>query len=402
MTSLAMDIDDKLYISAQEAAAMLGVSLATLYTYASRGQLRVQRSPGQRESRYWLSDVERMKGRSPSRSGTGFASLVSDSAITLVTQTGTYYRGRDVAALAETHTLEQVATLLWDLEDADIFAAPLPSLPSLDAGFHGEIRTLDFPDRIAALVPFMERANPRCFDATPTGFAEAGAGMLRWIAAMMVGRDTISSDPIHLQVVARVAVAEREIWAEVARRLLVLSADHDLDPTTLAARAVANTQVSPYRVLTAAMMTAEGRRGVQVRVRAASRLLDEIDEAADPTAPIVERLRSGEALPGFGAYIHVGGDSRVKAILATYRRFLPDDPDIARFLRVVDVVRDATGLAPQFILALWVFNRKLIRLHEDLSLLRIGRVCGWIAHALEQSTRDVVRPRSLYHGRLPE
>ncbi|WCM25860.1 hypothetical protein NDN01_17755 [Sphingomonas sp. QA11] len=397
-----MELDDKLYISAREAAAILGVSMATLYTYVSRGHLRVQRSPGQRESRYWLSDVERMKGRPSSRGGTGFATLVSDSAITLVTRTGTYYRGRDVTALAETHTLEQVATLLWDLEDVDVFDAPLPALPALNAGFSGEISALDFPDRVGALVPFMERANPRCFDATPNGFAEGGAGMLRWVVALMVGRDTISTDPIHLQVVSEVPVTERDGWAEVARRLLVLSADHDLDPTTLAARAVANTGVSPYRVMMAAMMTAEGRRGVQVRARGASRLLDEIDEAVDPTAPILGRLRSGEALPGFGAYIHVGGDSRVNAILSTYRRFLPDDPDIARFLRVVDMVRDATGLAPQFVLALWVFNRKLIRLHKDLSLLRIGRICGWIAHALEQSTHDVVRPRSLYLGRLPE
>ena len=219
---------------------------------------------------------------------------------------------------------------------------------------------------------------------------------------MMIGREEASTAPIHLQLVEAVPKASREAWAEVTRRLLVLCADHDLDPTTLTARTLANTGVSPYRVLVAAMTTGSGRRGVQVRQRAAAKLLAEVERANDPTAPIRARLYTGEGVPGFGPYIHEGPDSRVEAILSAYERFLPNDPDVARFLEIAAMVREETGLKPQFILALSVFNRKLARIHRDLGLLRLGRITGWIAHALEQSTLEVVRPRTHYSGKLPE
>lgn len=391
--------EDSLYLSAPAAAEALGVSMATLYTYASRGLLRVQKSPGQRESRYWRSDVERMRSRGSVPGG--LAALATTSRITLVTETGTYYRACNVVELAETHTLEEVAGLLWDIENHDAFAGRLPNLPQLNPGFVEQITGLELSDRIAVLAPFMERANPQSYDGSRHGFADAAAGMMRWAAGLMTGQTDISSDLLHLQVLEGVPEDRKVLWGEVARRLLVVSADHDLDPTTLAARAVANTGVTPYRVLVAALMTAEGRRGVQVRTRAANKLLNELDQS-DGVTPITARLKAGEALPGFGSWIHVGGDSRVETLLATYRRFLSDDPDIIRFLRVVDLVRDATGLGPQFILTLLVFNRKLPSFERELSLLHLGRIAGWIAHALEQAGQEVVRPRSLYRGALPE
>ena len=50
--------------AAQEAAAELGVSLATLYAYASRGMLRSESVPGDpRARRYPREDVVRLKER---------------------------------------------------------------------------------------------------------------------------------------------------------------------------------------------------------------------------------------------------------------------------------------------------------------------------------------------------
>lgn len=397
-----MSADEQLYLSGRDAATLLGVSMATLYTYVSRGMVRVQRLPGQRESRYWRSDIERMKLRPSSRSGNAFGSLTGDSTITLVTKTGTFYRGRNVGELAETHSLEAVAALLWDVDEADVFGAPLPLMPDLDPGFVRQIAGLELIEKLVAMTPLFEAANPRCFDPSRVGFAKAAAGMLRLVASMMVPSGILSTEPIHEQVVRGAPAAQRDNWAEVARRLLVLSADHDLDPTTLAARAVANTGVTPYRVMLAGLIAGDGRRGVQMRIRAAERLLAEMSDSRSPATVIRSRLHAGEALPGFGPYIHIGHDTRVDAVLATYRRFLADDPDIAAILDAVDIARDATGLEPQFILVLLAFNRKLRHVDGQASLLRLARIVGWMAHALEQSTQEVVRPRSIYRGPLPE
>ena len=52
------------FLTAQEAAAELGISLATLYAYASRGMLRSEAVPREpRARRYPKEDVLRLKDR---------------------------------------------------------------------------------------------------------------------------------------------------------------------------------------------------------------------------------------------------------------------------------------------------------------------------------------------------
>src|SRR3981081_2883630 len=105
-----------LYITAKEAAAELGVSIPTLYAYVSRGLIRSQGVAGSRNRRYWKVDIERLRGRrgphehSQGQPGAGEEAkgLVAETKITLLTERGLYYRGRDVVELAETETFESV------------------------------------------------------------------------------------------------------------------------------------------------------------------------------------------------------------------------------------------------------------------------------------------------------
>ena len=72
---------------------------------------------------------------------------ILESALTLITETGLYYRGHDVQQLATTCTLEQVAALLWtgEMADAtDIFSASQP--------VQAYLRTLQQFDRDLALL----------------------------------------------------------------------------------------------------------------------------------------------------------------------------------------------------------------------------------------------------------
>ena len=110
------------YLTAQEAATELGISLDTLYAYVSRGLIRSEASDGQKRSRWYpLEDVQRLKKhkgeyRHPDKVAAGAmqaGTAVMESAITMITDDRFYYRGHDALTLATTHSVEQVAALIW-------------------------------------------------------------------------------------------------------------------------------------------------------------------------------------------------------------------------------------------------------------------------------------------------
>jgi len=196
---------EALYTTAKEAAAALGVSIPTLYAYVSRGLIRSQGVAGSRNRRYWKVDIERLKGRRiPDEHGAGqpgsgeeTKGLVDETKITLLTQRGLYYRGRDVAELAETETFESVAALLWEADPATVFGKSLPSAPPSYAKLRRSLAELTVVEQAMALFPLIERANPRSYDLSKAGFARTGADLSRWFAAILVGANA-PSDAIRL------------------------------------------------------------------------------------------------------------------------------------------------------------------------------------------------------------
>src|SRR5580765_2806094 len=108
---------DRRFLSAAQAAGALGVTRATLYAYASRGQLHSEPVPGDPKARrYHREDIERLRERKelrrdPARAaerGLHWGSPVLPSGITLIQDGALYYRGQDALQLAETATLETV------------------------------------------------------------------------------------------------------------------------------------------------------------------------------------------------------------------------------------------------------------------------------------------------------
>src|SRR5215208_3722944 len=133
------------YLSARRAADELGVSLATLYAYVSLGMVRSEAVEGKkRNRRYRAEDVRRLKERKERRrdpdgvveGALHWVTPVMESGITLIDDGRLYYRGRDVVALAEEKSLEEVAALIWTGEEA---MAPTP-FPTEPMEFSGRIR----------------------------------------------------------------------------------------------------------------------------------------------------------------------------------------------------------------------------------------------------------------------
>lgn len=394
--------DDTLYMTAEQAAEALGVSVTTIYAYVSRKQLRVHRPPGARASKYWRADVERMRRRSPAGVAHGAGDiLVPETAITVMTEAGPFYRGRSAVTLSETATLEETAALLWQADEAQIFPAEAPPPSAAIEAFWPSLQDLPAVDKTLAIFPTVERENPRAYDLSPVGFARTAGEALRWFAAIMGGNPRPSAGPLH-EVVAADA-DEPKAMQDVVRRLLVLSADHELDPTTYSVRAVANAGVNPYRLILAGLITSTGRRLAYGSADAAARLLEEISQSRSPKDAIIRRLREGETLPGFGTPLYTAQDPRAGALLAALNRNLDGDKELERLNAAIAVMRELTQLEPNFALATMFVGRKLGHSPRDGLTLRLGRMAGWMAHAMEQfHGRDVVRPRAAYTGPLPD
>ncbi|MDI3379942.1 citrate/2-methylcitrate synthase [Xenophilus aerolatus] len=396
-----MNRDHQLYLSAQAAAAALGVAIPTLYAYVSRGLIRSERVPGSKSRKYWRSDIERLaKGAAASPASARPSALALDTELTLLLDGGLYFRGVNAIELARHATLEEVAALLWradEWKDGDIGAK---SSPAGWAGLLGTQMELSSRDRAIALLPAAERADPRAYDLSRPGYVRTARDVLRWYTAIVTRSRALHATPVH--VLLSKALAAPKGMEEVIRTTLVLSADHEFDPVTYAVRAIANTGVTPYMVATTGLIMRHGLRFQSQRFGAVSRFLLEVLSARRGDAPVVARMRHGEDLPGFSAGVGLP-DARTEPLMEALRRHLKSDGDLRRLAEAQQCALDTSGRHMDFILPALFVGHKLGLQGEELAVSAIGRLVGWMAHAMEQFfEREYVRPRANYVGALPE
>ena len=386
------------FLTAQEAAAMLGVSVPTLYVYVGRKGLRSQRVQGSRERRYWRADVEALQRKAPGRSPDARAGA-RESAITLITESGPFYRGISSIELAETSTMEEVASLLWNADPAAAFGAEPPRIPEIFPALSALIEAQGLVDRASALFASLEEANPKAFDLSPHGMARTGGDVMRWLCALVLRSNAPSAAPI-LDEISKANGLDPAL-TDLARRLLILSADHGFEPGAYAVRAVASTGVTPWRSVLTGLLVATGRRSGFGRFGSLRRFLSEVLDGADPTAAVVRRLREGEVVPGFGSHLYSGGDPRASALLESTAEALTGDPRFQRLQAVIDLMAEARNQRPDFALAA-MFVSRIIRLDQGDSLFLLGRSAGWIAHSIEAlSYGEAEHREGRYSGPLP-
>ena len=400
------------YLTAAEAAEALGVTRATLYAYASRGQLQSSEVPGHpRERRYSRDDIERLREkkearRDPSREaerGLHWGSPVLASGITLIDGGRLYYRGQDVLKLAERATLEQVAHLLWETETAEqekLFRQPSAlSLRKLKALRDCAGSVAEDPlCLLQTALPLAGAADPASYDLRATAVRQTGARIIRLMTALVTKRD---SPLLAHQALQAAWAPRRTAAAEAIRTALALCADHELNVSAFTARCAASAGASPYDAVSAALATLKGHRhgGATERVSA---LFDETENQRRARAMIANRLRHGERLPGFGHPLYPGGDPRAGLLL----RLAEASGNETEWRLTRAISKEAVHLLhdlPNLDFALVAIARtyRLPR-NAPLILFALGRTVGWIAHAIEQySTGELIRPRARYTGIVP-
>lgn len=389
-----------LTLSAKEAAAELGVSLATLYAYVSRGLIRSEAPAGGRTRLYRAEDVRALVARrdrpdmAAGEKALDWGAPVLESAITLITGDRLYYRGRDAGDLAASASLEAVACLLWDAGE-DPFADEPPVLPPLTSLPPG----LDPLDRLLSLLPLAAAADLRAVNRTPAGMARTGARLLRLVAATLAGT-TPSPLPLHLQLCQAWGVTGP--GAELLRGALVLCADHELNASAFTVRCVASTGAGPFAALSAGIGALRGPRhgGMTARVAA---LLPGLLDAPDPVAALSAFLARGEELPGFGHPLYPTGDVRAAWLLKRMAATWGADARLRRALSLARAATDMAGTPPTIDFALVLLADRLgLPPHAPLTIFTLGRSAGWMAHYLEQAKSSVlIRPRARYTGLRP-
>jgi citrate synthase len=406
------------FLTAQEAAAELGVSLATLYAYASRGMLRSESVPGDpRARRYPQKDVLRLKDKKELRKdpekaapkALSWGAPVLESAITLVQDGKLYYRGRDAVDLARSASVEEVAALIWTGDPAQagrLFEEQPPALPSWTVAW--TVGDLSPVERCQVALPLAGASDVAAWDLRPAAVAATGARILRFLAGVAAGLPAADSIAGTLQAgwapdlpgAARFIRDDRDIRALSAA--LILAADHELNVSAFTARCVASAAATPYDVVSAGLAALKGIRhgGHTERMEA---LFREAGSAAGARRALADRLRRGEEIPGFGQPLYPDGDPRGKALLEIAAEIAPGSPAVELAHALAAAGRELLREHPTIDFGLVALARALnLPERTPLALFALGRTIGWIGHAIEEyGVGRLIRPRAAYVGEVP-
>ena len=227
---------------------------------------------------------------------------------------------------------------------------------------------------------------------------ETGVRILRLLTAAVTA-EPVSPLPVHEQLAAAWHVPAEH--APLIRAALVLSADHEFNASTFAARVVASTGANLHGSTIAGLAAINGPRhgGLTRRVSA---LLDELKEAADLEEVLRKRVKDGLDLPGFGHALYPDGDIRATTLFSMLHHITPDAPELAFAERVAAAGERLIDRRPNVDFATVTLERVLgLPRDSALAMFLLGRTVGWIAHAIEQSDGSLIRPRARYTGPRP-
>ena len=403
------------FITSRQAAELLGIKPATLYTYVSRGWVARVPDPSGHGNLYARGDVLRLRARSAARSGHGpvaggaldWGEPVIDSAITNVTAGRLYYRGAAADELARRGaSYEQVAEHLWTGQlGAAGLSWPATQGPVPTRAVRGALGAGADPIRALSTAVALWRARAVAAEQqTPAHELALARQLIGWLAtAPGWGRATGKREPAT--VAARVASALGLGGPKVVAAIdaaLILIADHELNASTFAARVAASTGADLLACMGAAFAALSGPRHGAAS-EAVDAALDQVLATRRPADALRRRITRDGPLSGFGHPLYPAGDPRARLLLDLAYRLGQRSADVRPLRRLLDALEQGGYPAPNLDLGLVVLCRALGAPPQSASLLfGVGRLAGWTAHVLEQrQSPALLRPRARYVGRAP-
>lgn len=392
-------------MSVREVAELLRVKPETVYAYASRGLLHSHRTQGQRQSKFNRSEVERL-ANSPERSHL-FRGLIVQSALTAIENGQLYFRGRDAIELVREHRFETVANFLWTgrLEPVDDWAAD-PHMTEVAARAHAVLPEKALPlERLRSAVTTIGVVDPFRHDLRTSAVVATASTLLATAVASLPTLSELDSDADDGHNMVRLLWSRLSDRAPSAAELTLLNAgmvlltEHELPPSTLAARLIASAGADPYGVIGTGLAISTGTVIASASLAVESYLYD-ANPMSSNRSLISERLHNGEPVPGFGHLLYPDGDPRAVVILG----HLAEVGDPERVAHVSDLLTTLRrrGLPPPnvgFALGALAYGTKMT-FGAGEAIFGVSRAVGWIAHALEEyeNKGSLPRQRAIYVG----
>ena len=397
-------------LSAAEAAERLGVKPETLYAYVSRGLLPREKTA--RGSTFDPRDVARLaqSGRqAPAReTGVQQPAPVFVTSLSLIEEGRLFYRGRDAVELSRERTFEEVASWLWRGEwgDPGPWPTPAPAVTRAAANVLEASGAGARPvERFMLAAAAAGVADELRHDLSPTAVEMAGRGLISVLVTSLGGSS--AAGPVARRLWSCLSGLEpTDERVGVLEAALVLCADHELAPSTMAARVAASFRADPYAVVLTGLGPASGSwyAGSSGAPSEVEQLLEEASDLGAERA-IGQRLLRGGAIPhGFGMPLYAGGDPRGAELLARLDR-VHGTPERHRVVAEVLEVAASRGFPPPNVdmgLGALSFCAGMPG-ESGQAVATLGKVVGWLAHALEEyADPTLFRARGYYVGRQPE
>jgi citrate synthase len=398
-------------LTAEQAAARLGVKVQTLYAYVARGKIRRTRSAV--GSAFDPLEIERFAvARRPSTSSPGVDGrfegsplMVIETDLSLIEDNELFYRGRDVAQLAKNERFETVAHWLltrdWDPE------ARFNSNPAAVAAARRVTSAMPSSastrDREQVAVTALGASDPLRNATDRQTAASAGEAL---VAGMVAALPALGADTFAIGG----GTIDALLWSRLSRRpaapsslaalnaALILLIDHDIAVSTLAARAAASARASIYAVVTAGFGALDSRLHGNAS-GSAHRMLSRIVRGEPAVRVVAETATAGEGdtsgiVPGFGQRLYRGIDPRARTLFALLENVDGAAPVLDAVTQTSGLMRARTGAEPNVDLALGALS-VAAGMPGDAGevVFATARSIGWIAHALAEYDETPLRLR---------
>jgi citrate synthase len=382
-------------LDSEEAARRLGVKVPTLYSYVSRGHISAHRGADGRRIAFRADEIEERARRVRRSANSDVRVVTITTGVSELTPDGPSYRGHPAVALVDDASFEEVADLLWGASSG--IWRPDPQIVEMTARSNLAAR-----DRLRLAVVLSGAHDAMRADLRPEAVVRTARRLLATMIASLPGepgevKDGAWDQPLAARLAERLGAATvTDELRDAVNAILVIQADHELAPSTLAVRVAATTRADCYDALLSGLGAISGpvHGGASDYVR---RLLDSARSTGVDRA-LGDALRWQGSLPGFGHVDYGEGDPRFRPLMRCFERLADDD---ARSLVEAVLTRaEAQHLpSPNVDLAIGA-----ITFAADLApdagetLVTVSRLAGWVGHYLEeiQEMPRRIRARSVY------
>ncbi len=421
MTSAMTDKQDKDYLSAKEAIAVLNIRMQTLYAYVSKGWIRSIKQTDTKQRLYLNEDIKRVRARSTARSGHGAVAAsalnwgepIIPTSITEIKTDGPYYRGHSAVRLARARAgFESVCELLWTGVWHDQARAWKTMLPPAEQ--HALFETIIRPKSNSELLEVMAIVTLKLGLSRGTIEDRLRGGQpldaARQIIRTLAGSfGLISRNRSFYALPEGMRISEGLLSAleiphspdnlETMEAFLVLFADHELSPSTFAARAAASGGSTLHSCIASATCSSAGVHLGRMYDRVEAFLLGAktLEDLMGGARGLHEQ---GNSIPGFAHPLYPKGDDRARLLIELAMKRPRQKARLTTIYRFIDDIHAEFGLHPRHELAGIIVAMAMGLPRQSVgALFTLARMSGWVAHVQEQRlTGMLFRPRAKFVG----